>query len=935
MQFHYVSKTFLLASATLAAASCAFGWEKKSAPIMTKWAEEVTPENVLPEYPRPQLVRADWMNLNGVWELELVTGITNRINASEWKGCDMAVFRDVKPGRKLGREILVPFPIESALSGVMERAEYMKYRRMFKVPQGWGGKRVRLNFDAVDWKCEVYVNGRLVGGHEGGYDAFSFDVTRELKDGDNELIVSVYDPTDNGTQPVGKQRNEPEGYWYTPNSGIWQTVWLEPVGEFAATGIKLIPHVRDGYLGVTVKAPEKLQEVELEAFDGGKSVAKAKGYVNSEVRLEMPKDMKLWSPDSPFLYDLKVKVTRRYKVEDEFTSYFGMRELGKKIIDGVMRPTINGEFVFQNGTLDQGYWPDGNLRAPTDEALKSDIVKHKQLGMNLIRKHIKVEPQRWFYWCDKIGMLVWQDMPSMHTHATNPRDEKNRKGFRPNAEEKKLFEGELKELIDEHISSPAVVCWILFNEGWGIYEKEEVKRLGDWTAAYDPSRWVNDSTGLPNEHATGDAYDVHIYTGPSAGVCEPTCFNVLGEWGGVGLNVKGHTWYERGGWSYDTTKGNAQLNERYLKMQDELLNNMYFPGLSAAMYTQISDVEGETNGILTYDRKVCKFDEAALKAKHDRLIRESKNLKKVTDANAGVKLPTPAKVKANADGAYVFANADGEKASLLTAAVVATRVAVPAKAGAEAGVVMRFTPEGGYLFGVRGDGTLFIRAFGPAFGENAPYVERKTSLKGEVSIKATAYGSMLSVSVGRERLSMRDALCPVGRCGVYAMGADAEFKAFKASNPGRLIRWMNGPVKYWVTRDEKREVVGPDGKKTRIPEVRTIIDCNAKEAADAYWEIEKGLADAKGLSFRHMGHPNSYLALDEDGFCNVIEDDGSADFAKRATWYDRPGHEVKSLHSFESCAKPGEFLRTRGRLKVEGLETSGFRLDSTFEILGQ
>jgi hypothetical protein len=234
---------------------------------------------------------------------------------------------------------------------------------------------------------------------------------------------------------------------------------------------------------------------------------------------------------------------------------------------------------------------------------------------------------------------------------------------------------------------------------------------------------------------------------------------------------------------------------------------------------------------------------------------------------------------------------------------------------------------------VKGDGTLFIRAFGPAFGANAPHVEKKTSLKGEVDIKATACGSKLSVSVGRERLFMRDALCPVGRCGAYAMGADAEFKAFKASNPARLICWMNGPVKYWVTRDEKREVVGPDGKKTRVPEVRAIVDCNAKEAADAYWEVEKGLADAKGVSFRHMGHPNSYLAIDADGFCNVIEDDGSADFAKRATWYDRPGHELESLHSFESAAKPGEFLRTRGRLKVEGRESSGFRLDSTFELL--
>ena len=428
-------------------------------------------------------------------------------------------------------------------------------------------------------------------------------------------------------------------------------------------------------------------------------------------------------------------------------------------------------------------------------------------------------------------------------------------------------------------------------------------------------------------------YDVHIYTGPSAGVSERSCFSVLGEWGGVGLNVKGHTWFERGGWSYDTTKGNAQLNERYLKMQDELLNNMYFPGLSAAMYTQISDVEGETNGILTYDRKVCKFDEAELKAKHDRLVRESKNLKKVTDANAGVKLSAPVTVKAGAEGAYVFAKADGEEDSFLTAAVAETRTVVPAKAGAEAGVVMRLTQEGGYLFGIRGDGTLFIRAVGSAFGEKAPSVERKTTLKGEVVLKATACGSMFSVSVGRERLVMNDARSPVGRCGAYAMGADAAFKEFKVSNPMRLVRWMNGPVKYWVTRDEKREVAGPDGKKAKIPEVRAIIDCNAKVAADAYWEIENGLADGKGLSFRHMGHPGSYLAIDADGFCNVIEDDGSEDFAKRATWYDRPGHEVPSLHSFESCAEPGKFLRTRGRLRIDDPKSGGFRLDSTFEIL--
>lgn len=924
-----------LAVSFSALAASAFAWEKKSAPIMTPWAEKVTADNVLPEYPRPQMVRAEWMNLNGVWEFEFTRGITNRIPASEWKGCDRAIFDKVEPGKKLPLEILVPFPIESALSGVMERAEYMKYRRTFKLPSNWGGKRVRLNFDAVDWKCEVYVNGKLVGGHEGGYDAFFFDITSALKGGENELIVSVYDPTDNGTQPVGKQRNEPEGYWYTANSGIWQTVWLEPVEEGAATSLKLVPHVSDGYLGATVFAPELLQTVELKAFDGDREIASASGTANREIRLPMPKDMKLWSPDTPFLYDLRITVRRGRRVVDEITSYFGMRELGKKTIDGIMRPTLNGAFVFQAGTLDQGYWPDGNLRAPTDEALKSDIVKHKELGFNLIRKHIKVEPQRWFYWCDKLGVLVWQDMPSMHTHAVYTRKESpERRTFRANADEKKLFEGELKEMIDEHVSSPSVVCWILFNEGWGIYDKREVKRLSDWLSAYDPSRWVNDSTGLPNEHASGDVYDVHIYTGPSAGVCEPTSFNALGEYGGIGLNVKKHTWFDRGGWSYgEANKDQKQLNERYLAMQDELFNNMYFPGLSAAMYTQISDVEGETNGILTYDRKVCKFDETALKKAHDRVVEGSKKLARITDANAGVKLAAPAVVRGGSDVSFAFAKAEGASESLLTAATAEAKLAVPRALAAEAGIAMRVTDEGGYLFGLRGDGTLFIRGFGRLFGDAAPVVEKKTDLKGTVDFKACAYGGRLAVFAGNEALALKNAKLAFGRCGVFAKGDDATFAEFKVSNPAHLIRWINGPVKYWVTRDEKREVVGPDGKKTKVPEFRVVVDCNAKEASDAYWVLEKGLSDKSGVSMRNMGHPLCYLAIDSDGFCNLIENDGSADFAKRATWFVRPGNEVKECTSFESAARPGEFLRTRGRLKVEGRETSGFRLDSTFELL--
>lgn len=783
-------KTAGLALAVAAVAGQAFGWQKKTAPLMTSWADEVTPENVLREYPRPQMERAEWLNLNGVWEFDCTRGITNRIPADEWKGCDRAVFDRIEFGRKLPREILVPFPVESALSGVMERAEYLKYRRTFAVPKGWrdNGRHVRLNFDAVDWKCEVYVNGRLQGGHEGGYDAFSFDITKDLKDGENELIVTVYDPTDNGTQPVGKQRHEPEGYWYTPNSGIWQTVWLEPVDERAVTRLKLIPHLKEGWLGVTAYAPEKLQGVRLAASANGKVVARATGTVNREIRLEIP-NPRAWSPDDPFLYDLAVEVTSKGRTVDAVKSYFGLRDVGMKTIDGIVRPTLNGEFVFQLGTLDQGYWPDGNLRAPTDEALKSDIVNHKKLGFNLIRKHIKVEPQRWFYWCDRLGILVWQDMPSMHTDAIASRDNKKRRSFRANAAEKALFEGELREMVDEHVSSPAVVCWILFNEGWGIYEREEVKRLGDWLCAYDPSRWVNDSTGLPNEHTTGHVYDTHIYPGPSSSAYPATLvggdvpaptFQALGEFGGAGLNVKDHNWFGRNGWAYGkTNKDGDALTARYLEMQDELCRAMFFPGLSASMYTQISDVEGETNGIYTYDRKVLKLDAAKVRAAHDRIHAAAKKI------NAG--------------------NVD------------------------------------------------------PALRHPLP-------------------------------------------------------------KEAKRIRWYGGAVKFFVIRDEK------DG-------LRVVCDCNAKETFDQYWTLDKGLSDPNGVSIRSMSHPDSYLAIDADGFVNVVKNDNTAAYRRNATWFVRPGNEDSRATSFESAAKPGSFLRTKGRLTTATAKEGGFRLDTTFEVV--
>ncbi|MBO6102463.1 MAG: AbfB domain-containing protein, partial [Opitutales bacterium] len=897
-------------------------WEMKKAPLMTKYSEQVDPKNPLPEYPRPQLARQQWLNLNGIWEFEGVEGINKRIPSAEWKGVDESIFKDVKPGKKLSGEILVPYPVESALSGVMKHYEYIKYRREFEIPQNWKGENVRVNFGAVDFMCDVYINGKLAGSHQGGYDAFSFDITKLLKDGKNEVIVSVYDPTDNGIQPVGKQRIEPEGYWYTPCSGIWQTVWLEPVKKGAADQLKMIPNAKEGYLAVTVKAEEILQKVKLEAFDGKKKVGEAFGTANREIRLEIP-NAKLWSPDSPFLYDLKITMFKDGKAIDEVSSYFGMRDLGKKVINGITRPTINGEFVFHIGTLDQGYWPDGNLTAPTDEALKSDIQNHKDLGFNMIRKHIKVEPARWFYWCDKIGILVWQDFPNSHTHIQIGKNVKHI-SFRPNAEEQKIFEAYAKEIVDEHISHPSIAAWVLFNEGWSIYPKrEDIKRVSDWLSAYDPSRYVNDSTGLPNEHVSGDVYDLHIYQGPSAGLLEPYTFAALGEFGGVVLNVKGHNWFDRGGWAYGAmNSNNEELTNRYLQMQGELYSLMFFPGLSASMYTQISDVEGETNGLYTYDRKVLKMDAKKLKAAHDKITAASKNMPEITNANSELSLggkKGAASLNGGKEPKFAFLKNKANKEADITAAIATCEVAMPQKADASAGIVMRHSKDGAYLLGIKGDGTIFIKSLKGK--DEKILAEKKTALKGKISLKAQAFGSVLYLDANGERIFAKDAFIAYGKFGVFAQDTDAKFSNFAFSNPAKRIRAINTTVKFFVLRNENK--MWP-----------CILDCNPKEMGDCHWELEKGLADPNGVSFRSMSQPNKYLSIHEDGRVYLKEYENTPEFKKNATFYQRKGN-YEGLHSsFESMAKPGEFFKHIGwRLAVCPVKTGGEKYDSTFELI--
>ncbi|MBE3068979.1 MAG: glycoside hydrolase family 2 [Planctomycetes bacterium] len=554
--------------------SAVAAWKPADGPLMTRWAKDVAPGKVHPEYPRPQMVRKDWMDLNGLWQYA---------TAAEGEA--------PPAGKDLDGEILVPFPIQSALSGVMKEADRLWYRRTFKVPDGWKGRRVLLHFGAVDWEATVYVNGKQVGDHRGGYDAFSADITDALKaGGDQELVVGVFDPTDKGNQPRGKQVLKPGGIMYTAVTGIWQTVWLEPVPEARIGRLVLTPDVDGKCLRLTVAAAGDGDGLTVEAVatDGGKEVGKVSGKAGAELRLSVP-DAKLWSPDTPHLYDLKVQLSAGGKVVDSVASYFGMRkiEIGKDD-KGVTRILLNGKFVFQVGPLDQGWWPDGLYIAPTDEAFKYDVEITRKLGFNMARKHVKVEPDRWYYWCDKLGLMVWQDMPS---------------GNNATPESKKQFEGELKALVEGFRNHPSIIMWVVFNEGWGQYDTE---RLVSWVKEMDPSRLVNCASGWTDKNC-GDVHDIHSYPNPASPKPEPTRAAVLGEFGGLGLGLDGHTW-KKEHWGYKGMADRDELTTGYERLLQAAYKLKDTDGLSAIVYTQTTDVEVECNGLLTYDRAIIKPD---------------------------------------------------------------------------------------------------------------------------------------------------------------------------------------------------------------------------------------------------------------------------------------------------------------------------------------
>ncbi|MFF1395061.1 PA14 domain-containing protein [Streptomyces sp. NPDC058287] len=557
--------------------------------LRTKWADEVGPKNALPEYPRPQLTRDAWQNLNGEWQF-----------AAAKSGDKPPV------GKQLGEKILVPYPVESQLSGIERHEDRMWYRRTFTVPKGWkvgDGKRLQLNFGAVDWQSEVYVNGKKVADHKGGYDKFSADITDALKPGrTQELIVGVYDPTDaqgGENPPVGKQRLDPSGIWYTPSSGIWQTVWMEPVAADHAADLKITPDVEAGKATVEAKGVRDGVPVTATAYDGKRRVATASGVTGAPLTLKIDK-AHLWSPDDPFLYNLKVNVGK-----DSVGSYFGMRSISVEKVNGTPRTLLNGKPVFMMATLDQGFWPDGLHTAPTDEALAYDLKMHKQMGFNSVRKHIKVEPDRWFYWADKLGLMVWQDMPAMSAA--------------PDAAARAEYEREMKTMIDQHSSHPSVVMWVTFNEGWGQYD---VGRIAEQAKAWDPTRLVNNMSGLNlgADGGTGDIMDEHGYPSPALPP-HPDGKRALvsGEYGGLGLAVPGHAWAVQQ--SYVDVDP-AKYTDDYLARLAEV-HKLACQGSNGAVYTQISDVEGELNGLVTYDRKVVKPDVKRVKAAQDTLIRDA------------------------------------------------------------------------------------------------------------------------------------------------------------------------------------------------------------------------------------------------------------------------------------------------------------------------
>jgi len=593
-----VAGSTVLAGAVTPASAAEPVYEKKTPPLSTPWTAEVGPDNALPEYPRPQMTREAWQNLNGVWQFREATRFGD----------------GVPSGQDLEERILVPYPVESGLSGIQRSVDRMWYRRTFEVPKDWkvGAKgnqqRLLMHFGAVDYDATVYVNGQLATTHKGGYDKFSVDVTDHLeRSGEQEVIVGVEDLTDQTFQAVGKQRERSDGgIFYQGSSGIWQTVWMEPVPSAGIEDLEMTPDLETSTLALTANVPGATsQQVEAVATDRetGVEVGRVTGPANTQLSVPVP-DAKLWSPDSPTLYDLTVKVLERGRAVDTVGSYFGMRSVEVSPgADGRNRIKLNGEVLFNNSTLDQGFWPDGLNTAPTDEGLRFDLELHKRLGFNTVRKHIKVEPDRWYAHADELGLLVWQDMPAM------------KNGVRPPPAAQVQYEAELDQMIQEKKSWTSIVAWVPFNEGWGEWSRDATGRIADEIKAADPSRLVDAHSGVNcceslGDSGKGDMVDHHQYVGPASSP-HPDANRVAvdGEHGGLGLRTPGHEWFTDGrSFAYEMTESKTDLTRRYVEVANDLKGLADSCALSASIYTQVTDVEAEVNGFITYDRQVEKMD---------------------------------------------------------------------------------------------------------------------------------------------------------------------------------------------------------------------------------------------------------------------------------------------------------------------------------------
>jgi hypothetical protein len=598
-------------------------WAPVKDHIMTPFAEVVTPETVHQEYPRPQMVRDRWENLNGLWDYAM-EALPEGAFAPVQGLHEAATMTDGKAPASWDGKILVPFAVDAPLSGVMKILrpdQRLWYRRPFTVPITWRAGRVLLHFEAVDWETSVYINGDRLGQHRGGYDPFTFDITDALRYGENELVVAVWDATEQQAQAIGKQimPENRKGFRYQPTGGIWRTVWLEPVAETSIERLKIVPDVDSGQVRVAAELRGDPAEcrLEVDVIADERKVAMGIYPADAEVGVVVP-DAKLWSPDSPFLYDLNVRLVRQGKVLDTVDSYFGMRKISVgKDDSGFTRILLNNEFVFQYGPLDQGYWPDGILTPPTDEAARFDIEFLKAIGCNMVRVHIKTHPDRWYYWCDRLGLIVWQDMICMPKYGQT---------VDPKAAQQ--WELEFARMIDWLYNHPSIVMWVPFNEGWSQYDTE---RITQWVKDTDPSRLVNNASGW-TDHGVGDLFDVHDYTFyPSIPLPESAGGRalVLGEAGGHNITIPDHTWYtdvepsEKMDFVNDINRVTYPTPEKMIDGYGFWLRSLPmlkdYHGLNAAVYTQITDVEHELNGFMTYDRIVPKFDIDKMRAMHMKL----------------------------------------------------------------------------------------------------------------------------------------------------------------------------------------------------------------------------------------------------------------------------------------------------------------------------